>query len=136
MITKESPPVKSSRGKTIRKLRGILKRTQQELANALGISSKAIQSYEQGWRPVPIRVMIQMLVLLGLQQKQGKKAVTCWEIKKCVESKRNKCASYIMGHGQFCWFVAGRSCNPKSTRSKTKILPCLKCPVVMRLLKS
>lgn len=137
-ITKKTSKAGTSdpRGRTIREFREILQRTQVELANALGISAKAIQSYEQGWRPVPVRVMIQMLVLLALQQKQGRRTTPCWVIKKCSAEKRSKCPSYTIGHGQFCWFLAAKTCWKTAGSLKTKVLPCMKCAVVLRLLKS
>ena len=55
-----------SRAEAIRLIRRLLGRTQQELAHALGISTKAVQSYEQGWRKVPAHMMIQLFVLLAL----------------------------------------------------------------------
>ncbi|MDH4317770.1 MAG: helix-turn-helix domain-containing protein, partial [Desulfobulbaceae bacterium] len=36
--------------------RAKLGKTQKELAELLGISLKAVQSYEQGWRSVPLHV--------------------------------------------------------------------------------
>jgi DNA-binding XRE family transcriptional regulator len=35
------------RAETVKRIRGILSRTQAELAVALGVSEKAVQSYEQ-----------------------------------------------------------------------------------------
>ncbi len=109
-------------------------RTQAEVASALGVSPKAIQSYEQGWRAVPIRVMIQLLVLLALYQKRTLDDVPCWEIRKCPPAKREKCASFTVGRGQFCWFVGSANCRPTSRKNTGPTLPCMKCPVVQRLL--
>lgn len=125
-----------SRGQSIRRIRDILKRTQEQLGNALNLSVKAIQSYEQGWRAVPVRVMIQLLVLLALHKKQAKKTSPCWEIRNCPENKRKQCPSYTIGKGQFCWFLAPQTCHPKGSKSSQKILPCMECPVVQRLLKA
>ena len=38
------------------RLRKILQKTQPEMASLLGVSVRAIRSYEQGWRPVPVHV--------------------------------------------------------------------------------
>ncbi len=109
-------------------------RTQKEMASACGISEKAVQSYEQGWRKVPVRVMIQLLVLLALYRKQTMDDVPCWEIRKCSTAQREKCASFTIGHGQFCWFVGSKDCSPDSPASTDVLLPCMDCPVVQRLL--
>src|ERR1039458_2407976 len=71
------------RAARVKRIRGILSCTQAKLAVALGVSGKAVQSYEQGWREVPARVMIQLLVLLALYRKQTMDDVPCWEIRKC-----------------------------------------------------
>ncbi|MDP6490379.1 MAG: helix-turn-helix transcriptional regulator [Kiritimatiellia bacterium] len=70
----------SRHAQTVRHIRNELGRTQLELSDALGISAKAVQSYEQGWREVPTRVLIQLLVLLALYRKQKLDDVPCWEI--------------------------------------------------------
>jgi len=125
-----------SRGEGLRKIRDILNRTQEQLGNALNLSAKAIQSYEQGWRAVPIRVMIQLLVLLSLHKKQVKKPIPCWKIRHCPPNKRDLCPSYTIGNGQFCWFLAARTCHPKNVKSSQKVLPCMECPVIQRLLEA
>jgi transcriptional regulator with XRE-family HTH domain len=43
------------RAETVRSIRGILGRTQAELAGVLGVSAKAVHCYEQGRRAVPAR---------------------------------------------------------------------------------
>ena len=41
---------------TVRSLRDELDRSQREMAEILGVSTKAVQSYEQGWRQTPPHV--------------------------------------------------------------------------------
>jgi DNA-binding transcriptional regulator YiaG len=123
-----------TRAETVKRLRGILERTQAELANALGVSEKAVQSYEQGWRDVPVRVMIQLLVLLALYRRHTMDDVPCWEIRKCDPAQRERCASFTVGRGQFCWFVGSKECRPPSSGDSDPVLPCMECPVVRRLL--
>ena len=119
---------------TIKRIRTMLGRTQAELANALGISEKAVQSYEQGWRKVPTRVMIQLLVLLALYRKQTLDDIPCWEIRKCPTDQRERCASFTVGRGQFCWFIGDKDCHPPTPKTSDAILPCMDCPVIQRLL--
>lgn len=130
----DSIPKGRDRATTLKRIRSIMGRTQAELASALGVSEKAVQSYEQGWRDVPVRVMIQMLVLLALYQKRTMDDIPCWEIRKCEPALREKCASFTVGRGQFCWFVGSKECHPVGNLKSGPILPCMECPVVQRLL--
>ncbi len=118
---------------TVKHVRGILGRTQAELANALGVSEKAVQSYEQGWRDVPVRVLIQLLLLLALYRRRMMDDVPCWEIRKCSPARRERCASFTVGRGQFCWFIGSKDCRPAPS-GHDPVLPCMDCPVVRRLL--
>ena len=119
---------------TVKRIRKLLGRTQEELAGALGMSLKAVQSYEQGWRGVPARVLIQLLILVALYRKQSGDDVPCWEVRRCEAKQRAGCASYTMGSGQFCWFIGNKTCRPAGTDAGAEIIPCMSCPVVKRLL--
>ena len=125
------------RAETVKGIRSTLGRTQSELAAALGISTKAVQSYEQGWRSVPVRVLIQLVVLLALYRKQAMDDVPCWEIRKCPSKLREACTSFKIGRGQFCWFVGSQDCRPVPIPAgeTEDALPCMRCPVVKRLLR-
>jgi len=129
-----SIPAGQNRAETIKSIRGIMGRTQSELAAALGISDKTVQSYEQGWREIPVRVMIQLLVLLALYRKRTLDDIPCWEIRKCNTFQRENCASFTVGRGQFCWFVGSKECRPERSSDPIPILPCMDCPVIKRLL--
>lgn len=131
---KDSLPKTRDRATTVKTIRGIMGRTQVEVASALGVSVKAIQSYEQGWRNVPVRVMIQLLVLLALYRKHTMDDVPCWEIRKCSPAQRESCTSFTVGRGQFCWFVGSKDCRPKGVENSGPVLHCMECPVVQRLL--
>jgi len=120
---------------TVKQVRGILERTQAELATALGVSERAVQSYEQGWRSVPVRVMIQLLVLLALYRKQTMDDMACWKIRKCTLEQREQCAGFTVGRGQFCWFIGSHKCRPAAEVDPRNLLPCMSCPVVQRLLQ-
>ncbi|MBA4387522.1 MAG: transcriptional regulator [Verrucomicrobia bacterium] len=117
-------------------IRQIMGRTQNELALALGCSPKAIQSYEQGWRPVPVRVMMQLLVLLALHRRPLAKNARCWEIRRCPEEQRRVCPAFTVSNGIFCWFVAAKQCGAEKHGRKEAIWVCMKCPVVRSLLES
>lgn len=133
-VIKQQSKTKPPRANTVKNIRRIMGRTQKEMAAAFGISEKAVQSYEQGWREIPVRVMIQLLVLLALYRKSSLDDVPCWEIRKCSPGLREKCASFTVGRGQFCWFVGSKECRPDALASTDSLLPCMDCPVVQRLL--
>ncbi|MBA4387256.1 MAG: transcriptional regulator [Verrucomicrobia bacterium] len=121
---------------SVRKIRLIMGRTQAELALALGCSRKAIESYEQGWRPVPVRVLIQLLVLLALQRKPLAKQIPCWEIRRCGIGKRKACPAFTVSNGLFCWFVAAKKCREELQHDKDAAWACMDCKVVKTLLQS
>ena len=120
--------------KLVRRIRRIVKLTQAQFGHVLGISSKAIQSYEQCWRPVPIRVVVQALTLLAVYRMRDGKVKPCWEIKPCSIGERNTCTSYTIGEGKFCWFVTPRHCFPKGRKGQPMLFPCPTCQVVLNLL--
>ena len=122
------------RARTVRKIRAVLGRTQAELAKALSVSVKTIQSYEQGWRRAPVRVMIQLLVLLSIQRRQVLQDVPCWELRKCPLETRARCPAFTMGRGQFCWFIGAKMCPPLRPLQGERVLACMDCPVIQRLL--
>ena len=65
------------------KARVKLGKTQKELAKLLGISLKAVQSYEQGWRAVPLHVERQLFFLIVNQRSNtNKKRTYCWNIRE------------------------------------------------------
>ena len=67
-----------------------LNKTQKQMANLLGVSIKAIHSYEQGWRSVPPHVERQMFFLLARKRGVIKTQKPCWTVKKCpAKQKKN-----------------------------------------------
>jgi putative transcriptional regulator len=116
--------------KEFSKIRLYLGKTQGQMAQLLGVSLKAVQSFEQGWRKVPTHIERQALFLLAIKKCPPKKAKPCWEIQKCsVETKRN-CPAWEFRAGHLCWFINGTICNgdiQESWRQKMKI--CQQCAV-------
>ena len=51
--------------KQFSEIRRHLGKTQLQMAQLLGISLKAIQSFEQGWRNIPVHIERQVLFLLA-----------------------------------------------------------------------
>jgi DNA-binding XRE family transcriptional regulator len=117
--------------KSIRKRLGI---TQRELSEALDISLKAVQSYEQGWRSVPTRVIREMLLLVALQQGSVNGGKPCWEMMSCPEDLRERCLATKISGGRYCWLISSTKCAEIRRPKKDEILMCLDCPVFVRTL--
>ena len=116
--------------KEFSKIRLYLGKTQGQMAQLLGVSLKAVQSFEQGWRKIPTHVERQALYLLAIKKTPPKKTRSCWETLKCpVETKRN-CPAWEFRAGQLCWFINGTICNgviQENWQKKMEI--CRKCDV-------
>jgi len=109
-------------------IRRHLGKTQNQLAQLLGTSLKAIQSFEQGWRNVPVHTERQLLFLLTLKSPQGKRARHCWAIRSCPTKIREKCPAWEFQAGHLCWFINGTICQgevQESWQKKMKI--CRQC---------
>ena len=118
-----------------KKYRQRLGKTQKQMSELLGTSLKAIHSYEQGWRTVPVHVERQLYFLIfGSEQKvRGKKP--CWTIKKCSSEQRRQCPAWEFGSGDLCWLINGTVCEgmvQKNWQEKMKI--CKSCPVFSSIL--
>ncbi|MFH1349606.1 MAG: two-CW domain-containing protein [Pseudomonadota bacterium] len=111
-------------------LRKRLKKTQKEMAQLLGVSLKAIHSYEQGWRSIPIHVERQLLFLIFMKG-PNKNQKPCWVIKKCSPESKKRCPAWEFQAGRFCWFINGTICHgieQKNWREKMRI--CRTCEVL------
>jgi len=123
--------MKKSEFSTIRRYLG---KTQSEMAQLLGVSSKAIQSFEQGWRNIPAHAERQALFLLALKKLQ-KKDRPCWVIRKCPSEIKQNCPAWELQVGQLCWFINGTICQGQvqdSWQKKMKI--CRQCKVFETML--
>lgn len=114
--------------KTFRKK---LEKTQRQMAQLLGVSIKAVHSYEQGWRSVPVHVERQILFLVSRLKKNihGKKP--CWDRKACPTEKKKQCPAWEFQAGDLCWFISGTICDGNVYRSwKEKMKICRSCEVM------
>lgn len=93
------------------KIRKALAKTQKGIAAVLGVSLKAIHSYEQGWRSIPAHVERQMIFLRVCQSRGWQKGKQCWTIKKCPMDVRKKCPAWELHCGRLCWFINGTLCG-------------------------
>jgi len=112
-----------------------LDKTQKEMSQLLGVSVKAIYSYEQGWRSIPTHVERQMFFLLSRKRGNRDLAKPCWIIKKCPPKRRKECPAYEYNAGRFCWLVNGTICECKAQKTwKEKMKICRECIVMSDLL--
>ncbi len=97
--------------KEFARIRKKLGKTQKQMAALLGTSVKAIHSYEQGWRNIPVHVERQVLFLLSRKTKPSKRSKSCWTIKKCPRKRKKSCPAWEFRAGNLCWFVSGTICE-------------------------
>jgi DNA-binding XRE family transcriptional regulator len=115
--------------------RRYLGKTQSQMAQLLGVSLKAIQSFEQGWRNIPVHTERQVLFLLALKKLLPKKDRPCWVVLKCPMEIRRNCPAWEFQAGHLCWFINGTFCRgevQQSWREKMKI--CRRCKVFRTML--
>ncbi len=115
--------------------RHYLEKSQSQLARLLGVSSKAVQSFEQGWRNIPVHTERQLLLLVALKLSDGKKAKPCWVIRKCPAGTRRNCPAWEFGAGHLCWFISGTICHGSVQENwKKKMTICRHCLVFQSML--
>ena len=113
-----------------------LDKTQKEMSQLLGVSVKAIYSYEQDWRSIPAHVERQVFFLLSRKKRRQNLPRYCWSIKKCPPKRRNECPAYEYKAGRFCWMINGTFCKgkpQKNWREKMKI--CRECEIILNLIQ-
>ncbi|MEA2059598.1 MAG: helix-turn-helix transcriptional regulator [Thermodesulfobacteriota bacterium] len=118
-----------------KEIRTRLSKTQKEMAWILGVSIKAVHSYEQGWRNIPHHVERQILFLLSRSDlNPQKKVLNCWDILKCPGEIIETCPAWEFQSGDICWFVTGMMRRGSPCRSwEEKIQLCRQCIVFKRI---
>jgi DNA-binding XRE family transcriptional regulator len=112
------------------RLRQKIGKTQKQMGELLGVSIKAIQSFEQGWRRIPVHVERQLLFLIAAKARISGTSRPCWEIRGCALKNRNSCPAWEFQVGHICWFINGTICQGKSRgKWSQKMAVCKKCPV-------
>jgi hypothetical protein len=111
-------------------IRSYLRKTQNQLAQLLGASSKAIQSFEQGWRNIPPHSERQLLFLLASKNSGKKGGDCCWVVRNCPADVKEKCPAWEFQAGNLCWFINGTICHGKVQGTwQRKMKTCRKCEV-------
>ena len=120
--------------KEFAEIRRHLGKTQNEMAQVLGVSTKAIQSFEQGWRNIPVHIERQVLLILALKSKAFKRNQSCWLKKDCSRENRENCPAWQFDAGNLCWFINGTICegSPQDSWQK-KMKICRECEVYRSL---
>jgi putative transcriptional regulator len=120
-----------------KEVRSRLAKTQKELAQLLGISIKAIHSYEQGWRKIPHHVERQLLFLVSRVINGNKPNDKCWDIMKCPEATQAKCPAREFKSGDLCWFINGTKCSGEAHNSwENKMEECRTCSVFIKFFEN
>lgn len=114
------------------KIRKRMKKTQKEMAQLLGVSVKAIHSYEQGWRSIPAHVERQVLFLISRSREDLKE---CWSLVECPDERKEKCPAWEFKAGKLCWFINGTICEGKTYKNwDEKMALCRTCEVLQLIL--
>ena len=120
----------------LKDMRAELNLSQSELAAMAGISKRAVQSYEQGWRKPPHTVE-RILLLMLIASRNGNNLATycCWQHKECSPEVRSKCIAYVTRQGHLCWFLTGTMCEGQRQNTwADKLRLCINCSFMQRLL--
>jgi hypothetical protein len=108
-----------------------LKKTQNQIAQLLGTSVKAVRSYEQGWRTVPTHVERQVLFLASRLRGVSNNRKQCWVTKNCPPERKKRCPAWEFRAGKFCWFINGTICEGVVQKNwKQKMNLCRSCDVL------
>ena len=120
--------------KEFSRIRHYLGKSQSEIAKLLCVSSKAVQSFEQGWRNIPTSAERQLLLLLSLKITSGGQQVPCWEMRNCPDEWKVNCPAFELKAGHLCWFINGTFCSGKCQDNwRKKIEICRKCEVFQKM---
>ena len=110
--------------------------TQKKIADLLGVSIKAVHSYEQGWRRIPAHVERQIFFLLSRLTTHEKAIKPCWIVKKCPPERKLRCPAWEFQAGKLCWFINGTICECEAHKTwRDKMAICRQCIVLINLLR-
>jgi hypothetical protein len=112
-----------------------LNKTQKQMSEILGTSIKAIHSYEQGWRKVPVHVERQILFLIFRMRGNNEPRKSCWIVKRCPPEIKKNCPAWEFRAGKLCWFINGTICEGKVQKNwHEKMKICRECEVLVSFL--
>jgi len=107
------------------------------MAQLLGTSIKAIHSYEQGWRSVPVHIERQIFFLLSRLTGNSKRPKACWTIKRCPPHRKKRCPAWEFQSGELCWFINGTICEGTVQKNwQEKMTLCRSCEVLTSIMET
>lgn len=122
--------------KEFTRIRKNIQKTQKQISQLLGVSKKAVESYEQSLRNIPRnieRIMYFLLFKLNMDKLDTNKI--CWEVTECPENIRNDCIAWVAKEGFFCWFLTGKTCVGQKMVSVKYSQNCFDCNFFREKLK-
>ena len=121
--------VRLDRPRSVREALGV---SQSEMSRLLGITLRALQSYEQEWRKTPPSVQrIAGLILYLRWRVKNPRQAPCWTITGCEPERRDACPAYRYRAGDLCWLLTGTRCRGKKAGTwEEKLDGCRRCPVM------
>lgn len=109
-------------------IRKRLGKTQKQIALLLGISHKTVESYEQGFRNIPVNVeRILYYLFFKLNMDKLADGELCWDKKECPMEIREHCIAWLANEGFFCWFLTGKTCVREKMLSGGNSENCFTC---------
>ena len=121
--------------KIFSKIRKRMGKTQKQMAQLLGVSLKAVQSFEQGWRNIPAYVERHLYFLMFRLEASGKKIDPCWTTIKCPLNVKRRCPAWEYQTGDLCWFINGTICHGEPEKDwHEKMISCRKCKVFKEMI--
>jgi DNA-binding XRE family transcriptional regulator len=116
-------------------IRHFLEKTQHDMARLLGTSLKSVQSFEQGWRNIPMHIERQTLFLLHMKKIPEKRYEPCWAIEECPVETRQNCPAWEFRAGHICWFINGTICHGRTQENwGKKMAICRQCRVFQTMM--
>lgn len=118
------------------RIRKRLGKTQKEISLLLGISHKTVESYEQGFRNIPVNMeRILYYLFFKLNMDKFEKEIFCWHVKDCPIDIREHCIAWMADEGFFCWFLTGKTCIQEKLLSGGASENCFSCSFFRENLK-
>jgi len=99
--------------------------------------TRSSQSFEQGWRKIPVHIERQLLFLVAMKRARDREQVPCWVIERCPMETRQRCPAWEFQSGHLCWFINGTICHGEAQASwREKMETCRKCEVFRSIVPS
>ncbi|MCI0470932.1 MAG: helix-turn-helix domain-containing protein [Candidatus Aminicenantes bacterium] len=110
------------------RIRKLIGKTQKEISLLLGVSTKTVESYEQGFRKIPANVeRIIYYLFFKLNINKFMETKSCWDRKECSPGIREHCIAWLAQEGFFCWFLTGKTCACERLLSGGEAENCFSC---------